>query len=353
MRILAILTVRNEAPFLLEWLAHHQAAGFTDFLVLSNDCADGTDAMLDRLQALGLLAHQRVESDAAEGVQWTALKAAARHPLVRAADWIMVLDIDEFVNVHAGDRTLPALIAAVPGASAIALTWRIFGNAGVVRFEDHPVQQQFTRAAAEAPLWPQLTLIKTLFRNDGSYAGLGVHRPRRPDPARLAGLVWVDGNGQRLPKLYRDPPPMLGIATDPNRGSYGLAQLNHYPLGSMESFLVKADRGKPNRQANPIDMTYWVARNTCAVEDRTILGIWDRCAARLDALRADPDLSRLHRDGVAWRRRRIEELLSQEAPLMLFKAMLLSPPPRPIAPDEARTLIRYVRARMKRQLAGR
>jgi hypothetical protein len=100
-------------------------------------------------------------------------------------------------------------------------------------------------------------------------------------------------------------------------------------------------------------MTYWVARNTCAVEDRTILGIWDRCAARLDALRADPDLSRLHRDGVAWRRRRIEELLSQEAPLMLFKAMLLSPPPRPIAPDEARTLIRYVRARMKRQLAGR
>jgi hypothetical protein len=56
---------------------------------------------------------------------------------------------------------------------------------------------------------------------------------------------------------------------------------------------------------------------------------------------------------VAWRRRRIEELLSQEAPLMLFKAMLLSPPPRPIAPDEARTLIRYVRARMKRQLAGR
>jgi hypothetical protein len=218
MRILAILTVRNEAPFLLEWLAHHQAAGFTDFLVLSNDCADGTDAMLDRLQALGLLAHLRVESDAAEGVQWTALKAAARHPLVRAADWIMALDIDEFVNVHAGDRTVPALIAAVPGASAIALTWRIFGNAGVVRFEDHPVQQQFTRAAAEAPLWPQLTLIKTLFRNDGSYAGLGVHRPRRPDPARLAGLVWVDGNGQRLPKLYRDPPPMLGIATDPKPG---------------------------------------------------------------------------------------------------------------------------------------
>ncbi|MEL7154928.1 MAG: glycosyltransferase family 2 protein, partial [Pseudomonadota bacterium] len=38
MKALAILTVRNEAAFLLEWLAHHQAVGFSDFLVFSNDC---------------------------------------------------------------------------------------------------------------------------------------------------------------------------------------------------------------------------------------------------------------------------------------------------------------------------
>lgn len=38
MRTLAILTQRNEGAFLLEWLAHHRAIGFTDFLVFSNDC---------------------------------------------------------------------------------------------------------------------------------------------------------------------------------------------------------------------------------------------------------------------------------------------------------------------------
>ena len=52
MRSLAILTVKNEAAFLLEWLAHHRAVGFTDFLVFSNDCDDGTDAMLERLATL-------------------------------------------------------------------------------------------------------------------------------------------------------------------------------------------------------------------------------------------------------------------------------------------------------------
>ena len=59
MRFLAILTVRNEGAFLLEWLAHHRAVGFTDFLVFSNDCQDGTDAMLDRLADLGELTHIR------------------------------------------------------------------------------------------------------------------------------------------------------------------------------------------------------------------------------------------------------------------------------------------------------
>ena len=45
MRYLAITTLRNECAFLLEWLAHHRAVGFTDFLVFSNDWQDGTDAM--------------------------------------------------------------------------------------------------------------------------------------------------------------------------------------------------------------------------------------------------------------------------------------------------------------------
>ena len=77
MRALAVLTVRNEGAFLLEWLAHHRAVGFTDFLVFSNDCDDGTDAILDRLQALGQLTHIRNDGPHEGGVQWAALMASA------------------------------------------------------------------------------------------------------------------------------------------------------------------------------------------------------------------------------------------------------------------------------------
>lgn len=107
MRALAITSVRNEGAFLIDWLAHHRACGFTDFLVFSNDCDDGSDAMLDRLQAMGWLTHVPNPAPHPKGPQWEALKQADRHPLTRAADWIMVFDVDEYVNIHVGGAACP------------------------------------------------------------------------------------------------------------------------------------------------------------------------------------------------------------------------------------------------------
>ena len=96
MRITAVLTVRNEGAFLLEWLAHHRAAGVSDFVVLSNDCQDGTDAMLDRLAEMGWLTHLRNDGpyDKA-GIQFTGLRLADKAVAVRGADWLIALDIDD------------------------------------------------------------------------------------------------------------------------------------------------------------------------------------------------------------------------------------------------------------------
>ena len=57
MRALIVTCMRNEAPFLLEWIAYHRAIGFTDFLIYSNDCEDGTDDLLDRLAERGVVIH--------------------------------------------------------------------------------------------------------------------------------------------------------------------------------------------------------------------------------------------------------------------------------------------------------
>jgi hypothetical protein len=331
MRILAVMTVRNEGSFLLDWLAHHRACGFTDFLVFSNDCTDGTDAMLDRLEAMGWLTHVRNDGPHDEGPQWAALKAADRHPLVKAADWVLFCDVDEYVNIHVGDRTVGALLTALPRATAIPLTWRLFGNAGVVAYEDRPVTQVFTRAAPAVLSWPwRAMLFKTLFRNDGSYGKLGVHRPRSPDRGRMADQVWVDGSGAVLPEAFHT----ARIFSDLGRDHYALAQLNHYALGSMEGYLVKADRGRANRDSSVADVGYWVERNFCDVEDRSVLAL-DSGAFRAD-LAADPVLGPLHAQAVRWRQERFRLLMTEEPWRAFFGRLLMCGPTRVLTPQEAR-----------------
>lgn len=327
MRALAILTVKNEAAFLLEWLAHHRAVGFTDFLVFSNDCTDGTDAMLNRLAALGHLTHLRNPGPWREGPQWAALKAADRHPLKAAADWVLFCDIDEFVNIHVGDGTLGALFAALPAASAIALTWRLFGNCDVVDFVDAPVTGQFTRAAPPGMLWPwRASLMKTLFRNDGAYGKLGVHRPRAPVAERMAAQRWFDGSGRELPRLYHKQRLFTPLGENP----WQMVQLNHYALGAMQSYVLKCDRGRANREAATFDLSYWVERNFCTEEDRTIARYSARTAAGLAELSADPQLNALHRAGVQWRQERFAALMLEEEFRALFGRLMLAPPSRPL-----------------------
>jgi hypothetical protein len=318
--------MRNEGAFLLEWLAHHRAVGFTDFLVFTNDCDDGTDAMLDHLQATGWLTHLPNPGPWDAGPQWAALKRAESHALFKAADWVMVLDCDEFVNIHVGQRRLVDLMHAAPQVQAFAMTWRMFGNAGVVAYEDRPVLKTFTKAAPAQLHWPwRALMVKTLFRNNGRFRKLGVHRPR----AQTAGLdvVWND--------------PSLGsrLFSAPGRDAYGLVQLNHYALGAMESYIVKCDRGRANREAPAFDMSYWCDRNFCDVEDRSILAL-DSAAIGAE-LRADVHLAQLHQRAVAWRKARFAQLMAQEPWRALFGRLLMTPPPRALTQDEAALVRQY------------
>lgn len=320
MRVLIVTTMRNEAPFLLEWIAHHRAAGVTDFLVYSNDCADGTDRMLDRLDREGVVVHRPRLAAGERSVQWQALADASDHPLRRAADWIAVLDCDEFLNLRAPLATIPELIAAAGPADAIALRWRLFGHDGRVAFTDAPVTGQFLSAAPDPCPYPlPASFFKTLFRAC-RFDGLGVHRPRAataPEARR-----WVDGGGRALPPGLAAAQGRIHLWGLPT--GTGLVQLNHYAVRAAESFMIKRDRGLPNHRGRAVDLDYWVERNFNSVRDDSIARMAPATAAEAARLRALPGLADLHAAGVAWHRARFRTLMRRPDEARLFGRLLLA-----------------------------
>lgn len=327
-RILIVTTMRNEAPFLLEWLAHHKALGVTDFLIFSNDCDDGTDGLLDQLATHGEVVHVRHSKTSDKSIQWQALKAAWAHPLRKAADWALCIDCDEFVNLRAPFTGLTDLIDAVGDADAIQLPWRFFGHSHHLQFADTPVTERFTRAVPEQVVFPLVTtFFKTLMRvRRGPFAKFGVHRPKTKGQITHPPN-WVNGSGQPLPLAFAQNDGQL--LTPPDHLGRDWVQLNHYSLRSLEDFLVKRARGLPNHTDKDIDALYWAERNFNTVEDRSIARHAAPMQAELARLRALQGVEEGHQAGVAAHRAKIARLLEDPKQVTFFTrlAMLASSHP--------------------------
>ncbi|MFD2740043.1 glycosyltransferase family 2 protein [Sulfitobacter aestuarii] len=297
-----VTTMKNEGPFMLEWVAYNRLIGFTDFLIYTNDCDDGTDRIAQRLEQLGIGQHRENPFRPGASPQRSALNDAGNEEIVQNADWLICADCDEFLNIRVGDGRLDDLFAAIGEADAISVCWKLFGNSGQIDYRDLPVIEQFDRACGEQEFPNYRALgMKTLVRNNERFRKLRIHRPAfhldRGD------IAWVDGGGQPMP----DPYLVQGWkAFDGFRHDY--ARLHHYAVRSVDSFLVKRDRGRTNHVADDQGISYWSNMNYNSDRDVTIQARLPGLRREMQELLKDPQLAQLHQGAIDWHRGKIEEL---------------------------------------------
>ncbi len=306
--VMAVSMMKDEAPFLLEWFAHHLAVGFTDILVYTNDCTDGTVEMLERLEELGLGHHRPNVIRAGGKPQPSAIGHAQDEPLVADADWVMVFDADEFLSVNHPSGQLDGMLddAEAAGANGIVVTWRIFGSGGVVDWSPAPVTEQYTRAAP--PLWHMGWGVKTLFKFDPDHWKLGIHRPSIRNKHLKDGfpdtVLWLNGSGQKMEDYFK----FRGWRSIRRTVGFDWAQMNHYAVKSIDSYAIRRLRGNVNNKADKYNADYWALQDRNEVSDTHILRHAPRRAEIMAQLLADPVLRGLHEAALARVQARLAEL---------------------------------------------
>jgi len=303
--------MKNEGPFILEWLAFHRMIGVDDILVYTNDCTDGTDTLLDLLQDRGLVQRRDNPFHQTGGKpQHAALEAARHEEVVQNAGWIACIDVDEFITIHIGEGTLADLYAAVPDANVISLTWRLFGNSDVTAYEDRFVTEQFTRCAPKLIRRPhQAWGFKSILRNEGLFETFGVHRPKGLRAGAAPRVRWVNGSGKPMPARFLKS----GWRSGMDSYGYDLVTLNHYSVRSAESFLVKRDRGRVNHVNRDQGEAYWFRMNNNAETDPSIARLNAAHHAAYEELLQDPEIAAAHASCVAAHRTRIDALKADKA----------------------------------------
>ena len=296
--------VRNEAPFLLEWIAYHKVIGFDRIVIAANPSTDGTDELLQALADAGEIHYLPHVPPDGVAPQHNAARLFNESGLARKGDWTLWLDADEFLVVKVGDGRLEDLTGQIGDRQGMLISWRLFGDNGHKRFPGRFVSEDFCQASRRR--FYQNGVIKTLFRYDPATIvpdGSIIHRPAIEPHAGFSLDSFVTSAGKSLEDRRENRDWITGgpernfHRASANESGHRLAQINHYCVRTPEYFLLKGLRGRGARfesgQASNGRHSANLYRrfNKNQVTDHSILRHDEATGKMIEALRRHPTVA--------------------------------------------------------------
>lgn len=269
MSLAICLMVKDERPYLAEWLAFHSLVGASHFRIYDNGSTDGTLALLSRLAThydievlpwtvTGIERQQSAFNDACQAL-------AGRH------DWVAFLDADEFL-FDPQWRPLPNVLDALDDdVGAVAVNQRVFGSAGRIEIDDDDlVIRRFTKRAAID--YPEHNWVKTIARPECVATFHFSHTVE----LRQGRYLMTDGSPREVAGAH--PAQAARVAL------HGPV-LHHYILKSWDEYQRKQKRGAVSDRPDMKRLTreYFTGRDTMvnAEEDTALADIAALVEARM------------------------------------------------------------------------
>jgi hypothetical protein len=241
---------KNEAPYILEWIAYHRLVGIDHFVLYDNASTDGGADLIAR----------------SGFARWVTLidwpQRAGQIPAyshfisnhARNFAWAAFIDLDEFVHPLEAD-SIPALLPRYEGFAGILLHWLVFGSSGhVARPPGLVLENYLYRVQVNAPVNGH---VKSLVRTARI-------RAAHTNPH----FVQLDGDYCNARGV---PVPARALHS---QACHEVMVVNHYFTKSAADWRAKVARGKADHflatEAPYTDQPFRDVDHAARVEDRRI-----------------------------------------------------------------------------------
>lgn len=228
-RICIVAIVKDEEPFLDEWLFYHRLIGVDHFFLYDDDLAFPLRTLFKHhADYLTIIDWHGKDKELSGRNNQTKAYWHAIENYIRYYEWVAFIDADEFIVLPAWDDQIHKFLDEFEDASAISLNWHVFGHNGYYETPQGLITSSLTRRMQT----PNVN-VKTITRTQNIVGIDTAHF------CKLNAGLWFDANH----KSYND---------DLYEGKTERGYINHYQCRSFKHWMSRVERGDVNYSGNNI-----------------------------------------------------------------------------------------------------
>ena len=213
--VMAIM--KNEGPYLKEWLDYHILVGVEKFYLYDNESTDNTTEILKPYIEHGVVDYTYWPGKSQQQKAYT--DAFNKHAF--DTKWMAVIDLDEFI-VPVNYNTIPEYLDTLPKNFAeLIMGWVIYGSSGHKTKPDGLITENYKKHADKS------CGVKSIVNPRLVYETLNPHTHE------VAGFI-IDENGNKLGRINQ---------TDPGKIPTNKIRCNHYVTKSFEEYAARMNLG--------------------------------------------------------------------------------------------------------------